>query len=201
MDAHAFALSNGRVSVAPCDQPWLSSVPPASPPIDALATLSTPSPALFAYVLGRSLLGGALVGSLDLSSLPHVSAFDHHDFALPPPVQRLVVGGGSLPSSPTPFARGFCVGSPTAGVSDPVLDLDALVATAGDARGEDALPRPFAATASTFETLLGDQMSPIDNVTLSTIDFGLESYVGTPRVSRTPPGRKKSLRTPKCQKN
>lgn len=143
MDAPTSTLSNGRVSAAPSDQPWLPSVPPASPPIDALAALSTPPPALFASALGRSLLGGALVGSLDLSSLPPVSAFDHHDSSLPPRVQRLVADRGSLSSSPTPSAQGFRARSPTTGVFDPVLDLDALVVAAGDAWGEDDLPRPF----------------------------------------------------------
>ncbi|GLJ54358.1 hypothetical protein SUGI_1167140 [Cryptomeria japonica] len=146
MDALTSALSNSRVSAAPSDQPWLLSVPLASSSVDALVALSTPSPAMFASALGRSLLGGALVGSLVLSSVPSIGAFGHHGSALPPLVQCLVADGGSLPSSPMPFAWGFRVGSPTAGVSDLVLDLEALVAAAGDAQGEDVLPRPFVAS-------------------------------------------------------
>ncbi|GLJ47535.1 hypothetical protein SUGI_1003880 [Cryptomeria japonica] len=45
--------------------------------------------------------------------------------------------------------------------------------------------------------LTGDQMSHIDDVTLSTIDFCLQSYAGTPSMSRPRPQRKKSSTMPK----
>ncbi|GLJ32351.1 hypothetical protein SUGI_0651090 [Cryptomeria japonica] len=47
------------------------------------------------------------------------------------------------------------------------------------------------------EVLIGDQMSQIDDITLSTIDFGLQGYTGTPSVSRARPKKTNSSKMPK----
>ncbi|XP_057831811.2 uncharacterized protein LOC131042511 isoform X2 [Cryptomeria japonica] len=63
----------------------------------------------------------------------------------------------------------------------------------------DIPPTITAAATSTPETS-EDQMSQIDDVTLSAIDFGLQGYTGTPSISRPLPQQKNSSRTPKCGK-
>ncbi|GLJ17662.1 hypothetical protein SUGI_0307860 [Cryptomeria japonica] len=47
------------------------------------------------------------------------------------------------------------------------------------------------------EVLIADQMSYIDDITLSAIDFGLQGYTGTPSTSRRRPKKKNSSKMPK----
>ncbi|GLJ41130.1 hypothetical protein SUGI_0851970 [Cryptomeria japonica] len=62
-------------------------------------------------------------------------------------------------------------------------------------------PPPFTTAATSMpEVLTGDQMSQIDDIMLSTIDFGLQGYMGTPSTSRDRPKKKNSSKMPKCVK-
>ncbi|GLJ51851.1 hypothetical protein SUGI_1101540 [Cryptomeria japonica] len=116
---------------------------PAPTLLSLALTIPSPTHSTSALGLGQFLPSGPLFGSslvvlgVDLSCLPHppAGASSPHVIVLPPSAQHLAIGGHHsdpvVPSSPTPFALGFCVGSPTTSVSDLVLDLDALAA--GDA--------------------------------------------------------------------
>ncbi|XP_059073897.1 uncharacterized protein LOC131060478 [Cryptomeria japonica] len=53
------------------------------------------------------------------------------------------------------------------------------------------------AATSMPKVLTGDQMSQIDEITLSAIDFGLQGYTGTPSSSRARPKKKNSSKMPK----
>ncbi|XP_059069824.1 uncharacterized protein LOC131859782 [Cryptomeria japonica] len=59
-------------------------------------------------------------------------------------------------------------------------------------------PPPVTIAATSMpEVLTGDEMSQIDDITLSVIDFGLQGYTGTPSASRACPKKKNSSKTPK----
>ncbi|GLJ51643.1 hypothetical protein SUGI_1097550, partial [Cryptomeria japonica] len=67
-----------------------------------------------------------------------------------------------------------------------------------DAAAVSHTPPPVTTAAtSTPEVLTGDEMSQIDDITLSAIDFGLQGYTGTPSASRARPKKKNISKTPK----